>query len=278
LVADAANLRKGSSVHAIDLKYSDYVVYVDESGDHSLESVNPRFPVFVLAFCLFQKSHYANIVTPAVRMLKFDTFGHDMVVFHEYEIRKKRGYFQFLSKEPREKFMEELSGIIAKSDFTLIPVVIDKHALKESKQIPSDIYHLAMKLGLEQLHHVLKSFGQNGITHVVFEARGRKEDAELELEFRRICDRDNSFGVPLPFKIVVADKKTNSEGLQFADMVARPVGLSVIRPEESNRAVRILERKFYQIQGKGAFTQEPYLYPYKAKGPKVVPEAQAPVR
>jgi len=34
----------------------------------------------------------------------------------------------------------------------------------------------------------------------------------------------------LPFELVLADKKTNSEGLQFADLVARPVGLSVVRP------------------------------------------------
>lgn len=49
----------------------------------------------------------------------------------------------------------------------------------------------------------------------------------------------------LPFKLVIADKKTNSEGLQLADLVARPIGLSVLRPEQSNRAAQILESKFY---------------------------------
>lgn len=34
------------------LKFSDYIVYVDESGDHSLESINLRYPLFVLAFGL----------------------------------------------------------------------------------------------------------------------------------------------------------------------------------------------------------------------------------
>jgi hypothetical protein len=41
-------------------EFSDYVVYVDESGDHGLASIDPEFPVFVLAFCVFEKSHYIN--------------------------------------------------------------------------------------------------------------------------------------------------------------------------------------------------------------------------
>ena len=32
--------------------HSDYIVYVDESGDHSLTSINPRYPLFVLSFCV----------------------------------------------------------------------------------------------------------------------------------------------------------------------------------------------------------------------------------
>lgn len=36
-----------------DRRFSDYVVYVDESGDHSLASIDPDYPVFVLALCIF---------------------------------------------------------------------------------------------------------------------------------------------------------------------------------------------------------------------------------
>ena len=41
-------------------RFSDYVVYVDESGDHSLERIDPDYPVFVLALCVFHKRHYAE--------------------------------------------------------------------------------------------------------------------------------------------------------------------------------------------------------------------------
>ncbi len=39
---------------------SEYIVYVDESGDHSLTSINPEYPIFVLAFCVFHKGKYSK--------------------------------------------------------------------------------------------------------------------------------------------------------------------------------------------------------------------------
>lgn len=40
--------------------FSEFVVYVDESGDHSLTSIDRNYPVFVLAFCIFYKDHYLS--------------------------------------------------------------------------------------------------------------------------------------------------------------------------------------------------------------------------
>ena len=48
-----------------------------------------------------------------------------------------------------------------------------------------------------------------------------------------------------PFELVFADKRANSSGLQLADLVARPVGMSVLRPGQPNRAFAILESKLY---------------------------------
>ncbi|WP_233079829.1 DUF3800 domain-containing protein [Rheinheimera soli] len=38
-----------------DSLFSKYIVYVDESGDHSLQSIDENYPVFVLAFSIFHK-------------------------------------------------------------------------------------------------------------------------------------------------------------------------------------------------------------------------------
>ena len=82
-------------------------------------------------------------------------------------------------------------------------------------------------------------------THIVVEKRGRQEDDELELEFRRICSGGNYEGEQFPFEVIFADKKSNSAGLQLADLVARPVGINILRPEQKNRAFDVLKAKFY---------------------------------
>lgn len=229
-------------------QYSQYVVYVDESGDHSLESIDPQYPVFVLAFCVFHKHHYATHVVPALEGFKFKHFGHDVVVLHETDIRKERGSFRFSSRPHKEAFLDEVTGLIEADNFILIASVIDKARLRDRSENP---YHLALGFCLETLYELMQEKHQDELpTHVVVECRGRREDAELELEFRRICAGENRFGNPLPFEVVFADKKTNSTGLQLADLVARPIGLSVIRPDQANRAFEVLKLKFFCSGGR----------------------------
>jgi hypothetical protein len=255
--------------------YSDYIVYVDESGDHSLESINSRYPLFVLAFCIFQKDHYTQKVVSALSRLKISIFGHDSIVLHEQEIRKKTGAFSKLNLERRGNLIQMLSDLVAELDVVLIPIVIDKLALKEFGPDPTHVYHFAMQIGLEKLHRFLQKQNQHqNLTHIIFEARGRCEDLALESEFRRVCSGYNSLQCTFPFEIIIADKKTNSAGLQIADIAARPIGLSVLKPNQPNRAFAILEGKLYredQTQG------ELVSFPIKAKGPKASLEAQTPV-
>lgn len=227
-------------------KSSGYVVFVDESGDHSLESINSDWPLFVLSFCIFPVDAYVHHVTPAIRRLKFDFFGHDLVILHEHDIRKKKGAFSQLNKEAREAFLNRLTDVIADTDMTLIAVVIDKNRHKAKYAKPEHPYHLAMQFGLERVASFMAMRGLGDCeTCVVFEARGAKEDAALELEFRRVCDGFNRSSKPYLFRLHVADKKTNSEGLQLADLTARPCGLHVLRPEQPNRAWDVIRGKLF---------------------------------
>ena len=231
----------------MDIEYSDYIVYVDESGDANLDKISPTFPVFVLSFCIFKKNSYAETVIPAMSKLKFKTFGHDMVVLHEREIRKKEGIFSQHSKEIREAFLEELTEIIDGVDLTLICVVIRKEALKSQYTIPYEPYALAMQYGLERIWDFLKyNRCENKKLHIVFESRGKQEDAALKLAFRDICCGENRNQKPYPFDIVFASKAVNSNGLQLADLTARPVGLYVMDKSRPNRTFPILEKKFWK--------------------------------
>jgi len=42
---------------------------------------------------------------------------------------------------------------------------------------------------------------------------------------------------------VFVDKRSNSSGLQLADLMARPIGLKVLRPLQENRAFEVLRPK-----------------------------------
>lgn len=224
--------------------HSNFVVYVDESGDHSLTSIDPHYPVFVLAFCVFRKEDYAGHILPAVTRFKFKYFGHDMVILHEREIRKAQPPFGFLTDaDVREEFFEDLQELVADAPFEVIASVIDKEDLTAQYVHADNPYELALAFNLERLAMHLSSTRTDKRVHIVVEGRGAKEDADLELAFRRVCDGANLLREALPFELVFADKQVNSSGLQFADLIARPIGRNVMDPAQPNRAYEVIEKK-----------------------------------
>ena len=233
--------------------FSDYIVYVDESGDHGLKNIDPYYPVFVLAFCVFEKQRYIRDIVPAFQSFKFDHFGHDMVVLHEREIRKRSGAFRTLSSKDLEtSFMADLNSLVEQAEFTVIASVIRKDVLQSRYPYPQNPYNLALAFCLERLFLLLKdrSAGDRGV-HVIFERRGSREDNDLELQFRRVCGGQNPLGnaPTLPFEPIFASKAANSCGMQIADLVARPIGRNVLNPQQTNRAFDIIRAKFRHKKG-----------------------------
>ena len=238
--------------------FSDYLVFVDESGDHGLEVVAADYPVFVLLFVVISKDEYVDCVCRALQRFKFDFWGHDEVVLHEHEIRKPRGAFRFLlDRAVRELFQTNLSAVMASMPVSVIAVVIDKPAYAERFHHPANPYEYALESGLERVYACLEELGQESAsTSIVVECRGPKEDAELELAFRRVCDGANFFRRTLPFQLVMVPKSANCAGLQLADLMARPIGVHHLRPEQPNRAFEIIRCKLRrspdgQVEGWG---------------------------
>ena len=229
------------------MPYSDYIVYVDESGDHSLDPINPDYPIFVLDFCILRKDHYTNSVVPAVQTFKFEHFGHDIVILHEHGIRKHLPPFDFLTDRGwRYKFMDGLNRLVKEADFSIVAAAIAKENLTCPDGKPENPYGTALAFCMERTYGFLKSHGQHErTTHIVVERRGSREDYELEYTFHRICGGANQIGEMPNFEIIFADKKTNSAGLQLADLTARPIGRHILDPEQPNRAWDIIKPKLY---------------------------------
>lgn len=232
------------------MRFSDYIVFVDESGDHGMDSIDDGYPLFVLSCCLVSKRDYMSKVVPAMQALKFSTFGHDAVILHEREIRKDTGPFSILrDRVKKQAFIQALTDVLERTPMTVFSAVIDKRQLMLHRRRNESPYELSLRFCLERIFYSLRRLGQSNddegplLTHVLCESRGRNEDADLELAFRRICSGDNFANVHLPFEPVLTDKKNNSIGLQLADLVARPIGLRQLRPDQPNRAWDVIETK-----------------------------------
>ena len=238
--------------------FSDYIVYVDESGDHGLANIDPLYPVFALSFCVVRKQEYVENIVPALQKFKFDIWGHDSIVLHEHDIRKNKGPFAFLRADQtrRERFYDTLNILIEKAPFTIFASVIDKKELRAKYGEKSwSPYEASLFFCMNRLCDLLSKENQKGKTiHIVFESRGKREDKELKLEFCRIADsqrqwggKGHDFGL-FDFQPVFMSKKSNSSGLQLADLTARPIALSFLRPEQQNRAFEMIKPKLGDLK------------------------------
>jgi len=237
--------------------FSDYIVFADESGDHGLVSIDPQFPVFSLVFCVFEKTAYALEIEPRFRQLKFKYFGHDAAILHEREIRKQAPPFAFLRQDPvlREAFMADINAIMTDVPFHAYCAVIDKVKHKARYADPWNPYEIAMQFCMEKLSNRLVVDGQRGrLTHVLFEARGREEDRQLELEFRRVAANNRQWGwrsvdfTRTPLEPLFIPKSANLAGHQLSDLIARPLALRAIRPDQPNRAFDIVANRIWNLK------------------------------
>jgi len=86
--------------------------------------------------------------------------------------------------------------------------------------------------------------GRTGSSWASIESSQEQASVLQELDFRRICDGANALNKRLPLELVMIPKASNLTGLQIADLVARSVGIKVLRPMQPNRAYDIVAKKF----------------------------------
>lgn len=228
--------------------FNDYLVFADEAGDHLLKPHFPEFPLFVLAFCVINRKHYASYVVPELLRIKLKYFQDPYVIFHERDIRKAIGDFEFLvKKEIRENFLDDLNQFFEKAQFTVIASVIRKDILGNIYSEPDNPYDIGTKFCMERLLYFLNRHDQKLPSTIIFEARGKKEDKDLELTFLRLMQKRDFQG---RFNMRILPKIADCTGLQIADLVARPIGRYVLNPNQPNRAFDIIKHKIDSPNGK----------------------------
>lgn len=237
--------------------FSEFLVFADESGDHGLETIDSNFPVFALVFCVFRKEIYSSEIEPAIRSLKFKYFGHDAVILHEREIRKQEHPFDFLRGDPvkRKEFFDDLNVLMKNVKMHAYASVILKEAHRKRYANPWNPYEVAMHFCMEKLCRRLLIDGQRGkLVHVMFESRGKAEDRQLELEFRRIVANQAQWGwrkidfTSCHFEPVFVPKSANLAGHQISDLIARPLALRSLKPDQPNRAADAIMDRVWDLK------------------------------
>lgn len=230
------------------------VVYIDETGEPGLEKIDPGFPVFVLTMCIFEETVYTEAIVPAFLKLKFEYWGHEGVILHSREIRKREGDFQILVDECKHKtFMDQLSGLMKNSNYRLIVSAIRKqqHSKRYGKNA-FHAYHLAMEFALERLLPLLEQTGEERVS-LVAEARGARENEELARSVRSVVSSGTNYigeerFKKINFQLTFKPKVMNLIGHQIADLAGYPIARYVISGK-SSPAYEIVHKKFYHGPG-----------------------------
>ncbi|MFN7313498.1 MAG: DUF3800 domain-containing protein [Bacteroidota bacterium] len=234
-----------------------YYLFIDETGDHGLTTLNPDFPLFLLCGALIAEQEYEKI-TSSFNTIKTNLWGNKSVIFHSRDIRKCEKEFSILfDLEKKKWFYENLNAAIANHNYTIIASAIQKdNYIKKFGKLSNDVYELALSFIIERAIFYLDGVNDNSKKlFIVIEKRGKKEDKKLDEHFQRLlargtsyvsADRLRSYSLSIHFK----NKKENINGLQLADLIAYPIARNVIEPYRANPAYDIVQQKIYNKNGK----------------------------
>lgn len=234
-----------------------YYLFIDESGDHGLKTIDKDFPVFVLCGVLIHHEEY-KIIEDRVNSLKRSIWGDKKVIFHSTDIRRKRKEFtNLIDPVTYESFMIGLNNIMSKSNYTVIASCVDKlEFVRIFGKIITNIYSVSLSFIMERMVFFLDDVDpKDKKVQICIEARGKKEDASLRSDFDIVISRGTNFVTSKRFQDLGANihfrpKSNDVTGLQLSDLIAYPIARHILDKERANPAFDIIFPKIYSKNGK----------------------------
>ena len=82
-----------------------YLLFLDESGDHGLKTIDPSFPVFVLTGVLFSEDSYQAVCEKIDEMKREFFAGSTDIILHRRDMRKyEHGFEIFFDDDIKRRF------------------------------------------------------------------------------------------------------------------------------------------------------------------------------
>ena len=232
------------------------LVFLDESGDPSLEKINIEYPIFGLAGVLIKLDDYSAIVN-RFNKLKFKYFPHEGIILHSREISSREGDFIFLNNDiERIDFLNDISNVMSKSDYKIVASVIKKDKLKNKYKKPFSPYDLAFVFILEKIFRYACNRGYDYILNIA-EARGKEEGEDLHKTFKQFKEKDKTGIIrglkrryidkdmldKIHLRLEFRRKKFNIIGNQIADLVVTPITRTILNGKD-HPSFKYFEDKF----------------------------------
>ena len=209
---------------------SEYIVFVDESGTPVTHKPDPDFPIFSLQFVLVRKASYAAEIEPNFRRFKIKHHGSDSVVLHGRKIDQKEGDFSFLrDRVIYRNYVQELDELIGVSDVRLYSAYFLQNEVSKLAALTVHPYAYFMHELLDLIKQEIKVPGVPTRCEVVVESR-RGLDEEMLAAYESYKSAFKTAQVE--FELQLVEKSFNVVGLQFADLVAKPVARYCLEPSE----------------------------------------------
>lgn len=208
------------------------LLFLDESGDHSLDVIDGDYPVFVLGGVIVDRRYYWTVVEPRIRSLKEEFFDDDVVIHTADIIRKRNGFEALSDPKLRERFYDALNETMASLEYSVVACAIKKEEYKQRYGGRAvDPYELGLEIVIERFCHELGPVESGGL--IFAEKRRPDLDHVLDTRWRKFRERGTDYirSHHLDERIVdlsLKGKSLNIAGLQLADLVVSPIGRFVI--------------------------------------------------
>lgn len=224
------------------------ILFLDESGDHNLQVVDPAYPLFVLGGIVVDKGYAEGELSERIAAFKRNLFGREDIVLHTSDITRNRNGFEGL-KDPvfRARFYDEMNVLMRDLRYSVVACVVRKNDhLSRYGVAALDPYLLSLDILVERFCMDIGDITGGGL--IVAEKRGSTLDHELELAWLNLKIQGTRYVQAKDIErrvlaLNLRDKKENIAGLQLADLVVTPIGRKILgKPVKDD--YRIIEEKF----------------------------------
>ncbi len=238
------------------------ILFLDESGDHNLKSIDDTHPIFVLAGIIIDKAYAEDEMQDKVNHFKKELFGTTDIHLHTADFtRQKNGFERMTERGFCNLFYKKINELLKKLDFKIIACAIKKQDhFKKYGPNAHDPYHLSLHVLIERFWLEL---GNDSKGVIIAEGRDQTLNNTLERVWMELKQHGTDYRQASDIRrridhLVFRTKTNNLAGLEVADIIVTPIARNILN--RSNRIdMKIINEKMRKssegkIEGFGLVT------------------------